>query len=1185
MNTRTAALLIILSIGLHAQQGGRLTGTVADASGAPMPDAKVHLSLEDGEAALLETVTSSEGIFSFIAVLPGVYKLDVEAPSFARYVQQGIRVSIGRELRLPVIQLSLASVTNTLEVTGTAELVSTASHEVVSTITQEQIRNLPVFDRQLSSLFLLQAGVSNNGRTTTVINGQRSSYSNVLLEGVNIQDSVRVNNVEFSGNYITIAQVAEFTASTANSNPAIGGGASTIMLTIPSGNNRFHGSLYWYNRNSALAANDWFANRNGVAQPFLNQNQGGVTFSGPIRRDRWFVFGNFEALRRSASTPANRVILSPEARQGLLRYRVGTQVQSFNVLQPSGLAPSAAVQNLLRQTPSEGNNSAFGDGLNTTGYTFNARNNDLRDNYTVKSDYYLSPSHSFSASFVPNRAVTDRPDLGTYMTVVPPLYNPSLTMLASGTYRWTPTASLTNELRTGFQRDHVTFENRQGNPAILVGGLNFTSPLNSSLREGRTNLNYTLQDNANWVKGRHKVSFGFQSFQQHVNSFAFAGTAPTYTLGISVASPFGFNVGQIPGATATDVGRGNALLSTLAGLVSSATQGFNVTSRDSGFVPGAPFTTNFSFQNHALYAVDTIQVHRHLHFTAGLRWDYFAPVNERDSLMVMPSAEGGNAAAVWAGNARLDFVGNSAGRPPYRKDLNNFAPSAGFAWDVFGKGITALRGGFNIAFLNDNTLNSVSNTARNSGITGTRALGNLNARLDAPPALPPPAFGLPSTFQTQFNINPTVLTSYTLTDPNLATPYTQQWNLALEHKWHGWIFEGRYIGSHTLKMLRQIDFNQVDLSRGGFLDDFKRARSNGLLALNASGVFNPNYNAAVAGSQQLTFFPRLPAGGNLANVTVLANLRAGEAGSLAQLYQANQFFPAPGFSYFPNPLILGGLTLTNLSHASYNAGQFEVRHRTRSGAQFQANYTFSKNLSDALAGRGTDPQLDNGNRRIERAISSLDQRHAFKLNHAYPLPFGGTSRLRFGNRLLNRFIEGWGLNGFLALYSGHPVGLLSARSTINRPGASTGNTVDTTLNHGQLLAATGLFMTGNGPSWINPKHVHPATGQGVSPDGAASFDGQIFFNPQAGAAGSLQRRTLRAPRYANYDFSLSKTTRLTEKQSLEVHADFFNLLNHANFVMGDQNINSSTFGRIFSQNYSSSGVGPRAVQFGLHYRF
>ena len=162
----------------------------------------------------------------------------------------------------------------------------------------------------------------------------------------------------------------------------------------------------------------------------------------------------------------------------------------------------------------------------------------------------------------------------------------------------------------------------------------------------------------------------------------------------------------------------------------------------------------------------------------------------------------------------------------------------------------------------------------------------------------------------------------------------------------------------TLKILRQIDFNQVDVNRGGFLDDFKRARSNAFLAQSSGRVFDGNYNPAVPGSQPLTFFPRLPNGGLLTNATIQASLRTGEVGTLAQTYQSNLYFPSPGFSYFPNPLALFSSLLTNLSHSNYNAGQFEVRKHTRSGMQFQANYTFSKAIGDTLAVRGCGPEVD-----------------------------------------------------------------------------------------------------------------------------------------------------------------------------------------------------------------------------------
>ena len=346
--------------------------------------------------------------------------------------------------------------------------------------------------------------------------------------------------------------------------------------------------------------------------------------------------------------------------------------------------------------------------------------------------------------------------------------------------------------------------------------------------------------------------------------------------------------------------------------------------------------------------------------------------------------------------------------------------------------------------------------------------------------------------------------------------------------------------------------------------------------LKASGVFDPNYDATIPGSQQLTFFPQLPAGGALTNSTVSGLIRSGQVGSLAQTYQGAGFFPDDSFSYFPNPFLLYSSMLTNISNSSYNSGQFEVIRRTAGGMQFQANYVFSKVLTDANEFRGIDAQLDNASPRVERARATYDLTHAIKLNHYIPLPFGSGHRFSSDNGLLKRLASGWGLSGIMIIQSGSPVSILSSRGTLNRTARSGPNTVDTTANLDQLKGATGLFMTGNGPYFVDPSHIGP-DGRGVAPDGADPFPGQIFFNPQPGTLGSLQRRILIGPWYKNYNFSIQKDTRITERQSIQFRADFFNLFNNPNFWPGpdsataDHNVNSASFGRI-----TCSSIAPMA---------
>src|SRR5439155_9812756 len=139
----------------------------------------------------------------------------------------------------------------TVEVTGSLASVDTNSIEVTSTVTQSQIVNLPVLDRQVSNLFYTQPGVNSNGNASTAINGLRAQNTNVTLDGVNIQDNfIRINGLDYLPNKLTIAEVSELTISSSNVNPTVGGNASAITLSTPSGTNVYHGSAYWYNRNN-----------------------------------------------------------------------------------------------------------------------------------------------------------------------------------------------------------------------------------------------------------------------------------------------------------------------------------------------------------------------------------------------------------------------------------------------------------------------------------------------------------------------------------------------------------------------------------------------------------------------------------------------------------------------------------------------------------------------------------------------------------------------------------------------------------------------------------------------------------------------------------------------------------------------------------------------------------------------
>jgi hypothetical protein len=1157
---------------------------VTDASGAAVPGATISLFIPGGSSPVLTATTSQEGNFFFPGVQPVTYDVTVEAAGFRKEILRGVKVDTGVELTLKPFKLQVAAQSEVIEVSATLANVQTSNAELAATISSEQVRRLPTLNRSPLALIATQAGVGSNSRTNTTINGLRPSFANVTIDGINIQDNfIRTNTLDFQPNMLQLDQVGEFTISTSNTNAALGNGAAQVTFSTPSGSNELHGSLLWNNRNNKFAANPWFSNKNGVKQPFLNQNQFGGSLAGPVIKDKVFFYANYEATRRRQQTSATTTILTDSARQGIFKYRAGGAVQSVNVLQAAGVTQDATMKSFLSQIPDASfiNRTDVGDGLNTAGYQFNVRNNRDRDNVTGKADYVFSPKHFFTATYIWNRDITDRPDAATDFKTVPSVQNSNKIPLLSMTWRWNPKSNFTNELRGGFNLAPGVFDTNEKLPAAFYGlPLGLTNPVNTFMPQGRYTDTYSWQNNSNWFKGKHNMSFGLQGQFMDIISYSNFDVIPTYTLGISSANPKGLSSGQLPGITSSDLSNANGLLALQAGFLTSAVKAFNVTSPTSGYVSGAPNQKNLQQSNWALYFNDVYKVSQRLTLTMGVRWEYFTPVNEVQSLYLLPVMKDGNYINTMLSNSTLDFAGNSVGRPLYGKDLNNFGPNVGMAWQPFGDGKTVIRAGYSINFPNDEFIRSIDNNAgTNSGLNTTVNLTNLYTTVSAGlPEIATPTLKVPRTFADNYALSS--LAAFGMPDPNLRTPYVQQWNLSVQREVAKGVLEIRYVGNHATKQFRAFDFNQVQVTGTEFLADFKRAQNNGFLAQGAIGTFDPRYNAAISGSQPLTFLPTLPNGGYLTNATIRSYIQTGQPGELGYFYQYQRV--NGDYSFFQNRYALGTNVVTNYSNATYNAGQVDYRRNFSRGLQLQANYTYSKVMSDAAGDGQTrfEPLLDLTNAKVERARTPFDLTHAFKLNGVYDLPFGKGKLLDAGNGTLNQIIGGWSVSGFMTWQSGAPFSILSNRGTLNRAARSSGlNTATSNLNKGQLDEIIGFRQTGNGPYFIAASAIGPDT-RGVAGDGLAPFQGQAFFNPGAGSIGALQRRMFSGPAFWNTDFSILKRVNFLEKQYVEVRADFFNLTNHPSFYIGDQAVNGTNFGRI-----TSTASGSRIVQFGLYYRF
>ena len=1216
---------------------GTIAGTVKDSQGLSIPGATVTLTNE-GTARTQTDKTSSRGAFQFTHLNVGVFRVEVSKASFKISVVNGIKLDASTEYSVPPITLEIGAVTDTVTIEADANLVRTAGAELTDTVDRRQIEELPILDRNPMNLLELQAGVSQNHRTfVTVINGQRQSFGNVTLDGINIQDnSNRSGSLDYSPNLLVLSQVGEFTTTTQNAGPEAGLGSSQVSVVTPSGTNSWHGEGFWYYRSDVLAANDWFNDANGIGKPNLLQNQAGGNVGGPIVKDKLFVYGAYELFRRRQQIPTNTTVLTSAARTGVFQWRADCptscpagvtngSLQSLNLLTLKSLSIDPFISSLLARVPATINNPSIGDGLNTGGYSFNQRNNRTRDNTSMRLDWNPAAHHSFSGTYAWNRDVPDRPGSGLGLTdtydAVPLNYNNDKENFLSAAWRWSPNSNFTNEVRFGFDLAPIDFLTKQKFGTFTVSNTLFNNPDQNEFAQSRKTHTWSWQDNASWWRGNHTLMFGMQV--QRVTIFAenFANTIPNLNLDYRFSTnsnvPSASDFSGQGGISSADLATAKQLLSTLGGLVGSELQTFNVTSRASGYVPGAPGAQNFRYNNWSLYAGDTWKLRRNLTFTYGLRWEYNSPFDERDGLLQFPIVPAGQTIQqTLLADATLNFFGGNTGRPVYHKDLNNFAPNIGIAWDPFGDGKTSIRAGYSINYVNDELIGAPYNASlSNPGVsvpTGPSFLANTAISSAQPIPIPVVSNTFSGNWANLYNFSTGNSYGYAV-DPNLRTPYVEQWNLSVQHKigWNGSVTVS-YVGNKGTKLYRAIDLNQVVITPNGFLNAFNVARQNGFASLSANpaGGFDPCFNPGGSGcNPNVSYFDNNFLFGSLFQTPgydriIAQDIQQGAVGDLADLYHsiANDAVDfGASVKLAPNEYVRAADLLGNYSSSSYNAGSVEIRRRFRQGLNFQGSYTFSKVFTDYSADTlvGVQrffPYLDNAQPGLERARANFDLTHAFKANFLYELPVGKGRLWAPSNRFLSQLLSGWTAASIFTWQSGAPFSILSGKGTLNRSTRSLlTNTAYTTSTPQQIAGQFGTYQSNGSVLLINPKFIGP-DGRGA-PNDALTCTPLVsggFCNPQPGMVGNLPRNAFNGPAFFNWDLGIVKVSPITESKKLEFRVEMFNVPNHPTFAVGDSAFLVANPGASPSDMYindpnfgiaTSTNSTPRIIQMGLRFLF
>ena len=1142
------ALFAILATSVFAQTAtARLEGTVQDPTGAVIANAKVSL-VNTKTQARHEAIADAAGSFVFASLQPGTYDLTVESAGFRKSVINAIELNVGAVLA-QTIKLEVGQTSESVEVQASTVNVQTTDSQVSRTISLRDIDTLPQLGRSPIALAAFQPGVQINPGDTTFshINGNRGGSNNATLDGIDVNDSL-VPRLGLSLTANNTDSIAEFrivtTAGKAEYGRSAGG---QVELITRSGTNRYHGNAFDYLRNTVLNANDFFNNQSGGAVPKFIQNQYGASGGGPIKRNKFFFFGNFQNVRSITETVRNRTVLSALAKQGIFQWKDAAGVtQQYNIVanDPRKLGIDKTVlANSLSLLPNP-NNSDVGDGLNTLGYRFNNSTGAKSYQGTGKLDYQLKENHHlffrYSDFYTESTDQLNNAD-ATF---------PGQPTGTQGGHRWgysvgsdwTLSPRLVNEIRYGYQSASVAF-NRPGRiPNVMYISNDYTDPLNPAFAQGRNSPVREFTDNLTFIRGAHTFKGGWNFRRTLQTGYNDAGIYPNVTFSATANGNAPAASVRPAGLSSTDQTRFNNLYNELLGRPDQSTETF-LSNLKTFQAPGTTRQRDYILNENGFFFQDDWKVRRNLTFNLGVRWDIYGSPHEQNGLQ--GTLDQINKISFSSQINNLTVTPSSQFFPI---DYNNIAPRFGFAWDIFGDGKTALRGNYGIFY--DRTIGATVNTVDGAtpGFTQpVQVRPNINGTdfrlsdgLPLPVVSGTPLLQVPTTRSTAVNVY----------DPNLKTGYVEQFGLSIQREVaKNTLVEVGYVGERGKKLFMNLNLNQSH-AYGDFFTAFKE-----LQAFSANGT-------APSASNTLVKMFGTPAAAvtGVGGSTILAQ---GQLGSAASTIDVNQYtkYAAAGVSdfYLRNfPQYTNLFYGTNTGLLWYDSLQVSLRRNTGM-LKAVVNFTYSKTLDNTNSeGNGAASPLDSFNLALGKGRGDFDR--PFSLNSAFTFtPPIGRGKLVGGNmpKWADSLIGGWDIGCLFVAQSGSPFTIGSGRAT-----------------GGANVATYSNFSGGDRTIGSLDKR-----GDGVYYFTSAQF-AQFSF-PNAGEIGNSGRNSFRGPAYYNVDLSLIKKFRVTETSSVQFRAEAYNAFNHAQFgTPGVSLTTPATFGK-----FSSTLAGARVMQMALRFDF
>jgi hypothetical protein len=1202
------ATFVICLLGQAFAQGGAtgaITGTVQDQSGAVVANADVRIINQDTGTVTRITKTDPTGSFTATLLPVATYTVQITTPGFREAKIPDIVVRVTETTRMTAKLVPL-QVLEKIEVQALVQTVETTTATTGQAIESKTIRDLPLATQNFQQLLTLSSGAQSElnasaqlgrGNVRVIVNGQREDNNNYLIEGISATDYnvAQATNIPLPNPDV----IQEFKVQTSLYDASQGrNGGGNVNAILKSGTKNFHGDVYEFFRNDALNANEYFLKNSGQPRPPVKQNIFGGSFGGPIGREAQagFFFVNYQGTRqRSGLSPGTLISSSIPVIPASIRNDATLDAaleSGFNI-------PSVdPVIHKLLLLKSDQFGAAAGGYLypalqgnigDTAPFVVSKTGKFTEDQFTANWDReFRGGNDKLSARFffsngeqlLPFGAGGLQASLGGTLASSISAFDLDFPydlpvnarfFSLNETHLFSP--AVVNDFRFGYVRINNSLVNKPP-VGVTANALGIDRPTNNITQsiykftfgtsgfqlgptppadQFQTQNNFNFVDTVSWVRGAHSIRFGGEYTRVNLDKLF----------------PQTFN-GQlffVNGTLNTDPN--GPSYTDFAKWLQGAP--------DFSFGGGGVYNHQYRNNNFGFFVQDDWKVTSQLTLNLGLRTELLGAF--RDNLCHIGNFDlglgnSGKYPLVYGGCANKQGVSGLSGSGSSSTLKNDYStglgPRIGFAWDVFGRHNTTIRGGYGIYYVREDvgTADQLSFQAPYLPIAfGAGAPGCLSTFFSLTPAAGcpnPNPNGLPKAGVLDGNFLPClgVITGFSNGTDNFpdiscangspgvvpsqflfalavprhfVVPNTQQWNFTVQRELgKQWVVEVGYVGTHAIH-LRET-----------------RTNVQALLATPSQPL-----TVTTASGQQVQIFDS-----TVSNGPARSRLQGVNGYSGMQLF-------------------------ANDAYSHYHSLQTTLSRRWGRG-YFQGAYTFSKS-TDATSSGNTALNTafnDETDLKFSRGLSDFDRKHRVTVSYNYDLPVFATA-----TGWKHTLLANWGISGITIFQSGTPFSVTDsgAGTAYLGPGVASATLGAQLADGGSISAGTSkgdIHQRLNGYLKIPNFVPAPAAYSGA---GVTAF-------------GDLGRNIYRGPFQQNWDFSLIKHFRITERQDLRFTADFFNIWNHANF--GNPGINDvettlcstpgvggcSADGRLpqdqtpFGKITSTVGT-PRLIQFSLRYAF